>query len=73
MSVDFVDASGRSRPSEDLEAALVWVKKKIIRADLKDPEGVIHCVAIKDALEELLAIRGVIEKAKRESDEKMKE
>lgn len=57
MSEDFVDATGKPRPQDQVEAALLWVKKRIIRPDLKDPEGVIHCVTIKDALEELLALR----------------
>jgi hypothetical protein len=69
MSVDFVDANGRLRPSEEIEAALLWVKKGIVRPDFKDPEGVICRVTIKDALEELLAIRGIVAKARVESDD----
>jgi hypothetical protein len=57
MGMEFIDASGKPRPDEEIEAALLWVKKQIIRPNLKDPEGVICCVTIKDALEELLARR----------------
>lgn len=57
MSVDSIDASGTPRPTMEIEAALLWVKKRIIRPDFRDPEGVILCVTIKNALEELLAIR----------------
>jgi hypothetical protein len=69
MGIDFVDASGQLRPSEEIEAALLWVKKRILRPDFKDPEGVGLCITIKDALEELLAIRGIMAKAKAESME----
>lgn len=68
MGVEFVDANGRLTPMEDLEAALLWIKKRVVRPDLKDPEGVIVCLTIKYALEELLAIRGIMAKAKAESD-----
>lgn len=64
MSMDFVDANGKPRPTEEIEAALLWVKKGIIRPDFKDPEGVIWRVTIKDALEELLAIRKFMTKAR---------
>jgi hypothetical protein len=64
MSVDFVDASGKLTPSEDIEASLLWINKKIVKPDVKDPEGVMLCLTIKYALEELLAIRGVMAKAK---------
>lgn len=64
MSVDFVDANGRLRPSEEIEAALLWVKKRIVRPDFTDPEGVMLCITIKDSLEELLAIRGLMAEAK---------
>ncbi len=63
MSVDCEDTSGRPRPADEIEAALLWVKKRIIRPDFKDPEGVIHSITIKDALEELLGLRELIRKA----------
>ena len=63
MSIDSVDTSGKPRPDAEIEQALQWAKKRIIRPDFKDPEGVIMCVTIKDALEELLAFRA---KARRE-------
>lgn len=69
MGIDFVDASGRPRPHADIEEALLWVKGRIVRPDFKDPAGVIHCVTIKDALEELLALRGLIEKARKDNQE----
>lgn len=68
-SMDFIDATGEPRPDTELEQALEWVKKKIIRPDFKDPEGVILCVTIKDALMELLVIRRAIAKEKAESKE----
>jgi len=63
MTPDFVDASGQPRPDADIEEALLWAKKRIIRPDFSDPAGVIHCVTIKDALEELLRIRAAARKA----------
>lgn len=62
--MDIKDTTGEPRPASEIEQALFWVKKKIIRPDFKDPEGVIMCVTIKDALEELLALREVIAKSK---------
>lgn len=59
-----IDSSGRPRPEAEIEQALEWVKKKIVRPDFSDPEGVILCVTIKDALTELLEIRRIIAKAK---------
>jgi len=59
--MEFVDASGKPRPDEDLEAALQAVKVWIVREPLaKGPDGIprmIHLVVINDALKELLAIR----------------
>jgi hypothetical protein len=60
--MDFVDMSGRPRPEAEIEQALHWVKKKIVRADFSDPEGIINCVTIKDALTELLALRQFVMK-----------
>jgi len=57
MTFDAVDSSGKPRPDAEIEQALDWAKRRIIRPDFKDPEGVIMCVTIKDALEELLAYR----------------
>lgn len=58
--------TGQPRPDRDLEEALHWVKKKIIRPDFSDPEGVIMCGTIKDALEELLQMRAMIRKGREE-------
>lgn len=66
--MEFVDTSGQPRRTDDIEAALLWVKKGIVRPDFRDPEGVIHRVTIKDALEELLAIRQAMAKTKPPSD-----
>lgn len=51
------DVSGEPRPDDEIEAALLWVKKRIIRPNYADPEGVIYCVTIKDALQELMSFR----------------
>lgn len=66
MGIDFVDATGKPRPDAEIQQALDWVKKRIVNPDFKDPEGVILCVTIKDALTELLAIRKFIAKARQE-------
>lgn len=59
--MEIVDASGQPRPERDLEEALYAVKLWIIKEPLAlGPDGIpktIHLVVIKDALEELLAIR----------------
>jgi hypothetical protein len=70
MTLDFVDATGQPRPDDDIEMALAWVSKKIIRPDFKDPEGVICCVTIREALQELLQIRAAIRKVKTEEPPK---
>lgn len=69
MSMNFVDASGKPRDSSEIEEALIWVKKRIVRPDFSDPEGVILCITIKDALEELLAMREVIQKMREKGKE----
>lgn len=68
--LNFVDATGRPRPALEIEQALQWVKGKIVKVDFSDPVGIIHCVTIKDALEELLRIRAFIERAKAEREGK---
>jgi hypothetical protein len=70
MTIDFVDSSGRPRPEAEIEQALGWVKKRIVRPDFSDPEGLILCVTIKDALEELLALRRIIAKAQSQGESK---
>jgi len=57
MAMDFIDANGKPRRSAEIEDALHWAKTKIVRPDMADPAGVIHCVTIKDALQELLTLR----------------
>lgn len=64
MTISFIDSTGKPRPASEIELALQWAKKKIVRPDYKDPEGIIMCVTIKDALEELLTIRAFLDKAK---------
>ena len=64
MTIEFEDVSGQPRPDDEIEQALVWAKKRILRPDTRDPEGVIMCITIKDALEELLALRRAIRKTK---------
>lgn len=66
MTIDFVDSTGKPRPAEEIEQALQWVRGKIIKIDFSDPAGVIHCVTIKDALEELLRIRALLDKKRAE-------
>ena len=66
--MNFVDATGQPRPDSDIEQALTWVSKKIVRPDLKDPEGVICCVTIRGALQELLQLRAAARKEKAEKD-----
>jgi hypothetical protein len=62
--MEFIGVTGEPRPTEDIEAALLWVKKKIVRVDVSDPEGVMHALTIKDALTELLFLRKAIESAR---------
>jgi hypothetical protein len=61
VSMDFVDTSGEPRPDVDLEQALQAVKVWIVKEPTAmGPDGlprVIHLIVIKDALEELLALR----------------
>jgi hypothetical protein len=64
MTLDVDDKSGCPRTPGEIQGALLWAKKKIVRADFGDPEGLIHCVVIKDALEELLMLRAIIANAK---------
>jgi hypothetical protein len=66
MTMEFIDKTGQPRPDQEIEEALHWVKKKIIRPDFSDPEGTIHCITIKDALEELLKVREIIRKGRNE-------
>jgi len=66
--MNMVDVTGQPRPDSDIEQAIVWVSKKIIRPDLKDPEGVICCVTIRQALQELLQLRAIVRKAKGEKE-----
>jgi len=63
--MEFIDKSGHPRPSAEVEEALHWVKMRIVKPDFSDPAGIIHCVTIKDALEELLLIRKLIEGQKK--------
>jgi hypothetical protein len=59
--MDIVDASGTPRPDDEVEEALQAVKLWIVKEPTAmGPDGmprVLHLVVIKDALEELLALR----------------
>ncbi|KKN52376.1 hypothetical protein LCGC14_0612930 [marine sediment metagenome] len=61
MPIEVKDITGEPRSKEDLLAALVIVKKEIIKADFSNPLLFLQFPIIKDALEELLLLRKVIE------------
>lgn len=66
--MDFEDVTGQPRSREDIEAALKCVLSEMIKNPMamsKTGEPLmIHYIVIKDALQELLALREVISRAR---------
>jgi len=56
----FIDRSGESRSDEDVKAAIERVEKEIVRADFSNPELFVQLPTIREGLNELLKLRGVV-------------
>ena len=61
-----IDKTGEPRTEQELQESLLAVKMAIIKFDIGSPLT-IHLTVIKDALEELLAIREFIRSKQSES------
>ena len=59
--VETVDASGRSRPAEDIRSAISCIEGEIVKNPMAMSKGgeplLMHYLVVCDALRELLALR----------------
>lgn len=72
--MQFEDVTGTPRPRADIEAALKCIMSEMIKNPMAMSKSgeplMIHYIVIKDALQELLALRELVERAKAAAKER---